>query len=264
VHARARPLAWAKAAPAGAERAQLESLGYVVTAPAREVDLRVGGIDPKDVVSHLRDCEIIGALIEAKDYAGALARGEAYPGEGAFVSAQRAIAAQYAGEFARAEKHARTCAEQSPGFGDCWVALGNALASQEKFAEAEAALARAAEADPAESDAHVALGDLRIAQRDAAGAAQAYERAIASREGSAAAHWKLAALRLAAGDAGRANELLASVPADELARVEVVATLAASEIEGGLRDAARERLEAALSSHPGDEVLKRLLERAEP
>jgi arylsulfatase A-like enzyme/Flp pilus assembly protein TadD len=264
VHQRARPLAWASRAPAGEERERLESLGYVVSAPARDVDLRVGGIDPKDVVSHLRDYEIIGALIEAKDYAGALARAEAYPGEGAFVSAQRAIAAQYAGEFARAEQHARLCTQQSPGYGDCWVALGNALGSLGKFAEAETALARAAETDPTESDAHVALGDLRFAQRDAEGAAKAYTRAIASREGSAAAHWKLAALRFAAGDAKSARTLLANVPADELARIEVIAALATSEIEGGLRDAARVRLEAALAKHPGDETLTRVLEGARP
>ncbi|HEY8120956.1 MAG TPA: sulfatase, partial [Myxococcota bacterium] len=103
-HAGARALAWASAAPSAAERAQLESLGYVGAAPAREPDLTVGGTDPKDVVARMRDFDVMRALIDAKDYAGALARAEAFPGDGAYVCAMRALAALHAGEYARAEK----------------------------------------------------------------------------------------------------------------------------------------------------------------
>ena len=261
VHARMRELAWTKP-PASAERARLESLGYVVGEPQRAVDLAVGGIDPKDVVPRLRDFDIIRALIRARDYAGALARAEAFPGDGAFIAAQRAIAALHAGAFARAEQHARACAAASPGFADCWVSLGRALAAQRRFGEAEAALRRAAEADPADADAPLALGDLRVAQRDDAGAAREYEAAIATRESSIEAHWRLAALKLSAGDTARAQQLLAVVPPKELASLEAVSALAAGEIEGGLHDAARARLEAALARNPDSSALRDLLSKA--
>lgn len=263
VHANARALAWALHAPPAAERAQLESLGYVVSAPAQTLDLEVGGVDPKDVVARLREFGVIGALIEAGDFVGALARAEAYPGEGAFVSAQRAIAAQHAGEFERAERHARACLAVSPGYSDCWVALGRALISLGRHTEAEAALRRASQVDPSGSDAPIALGDLRLLQRDVAGAAQAYEAAIRTREGSVEAHWRLASLELARGDLASAQRLLRSVPAEELSSAEAVATLAAGELEGGFRAAARSRLEAALARRPGDEALQRLLARAQ-
>ncbi len=261
-HARERALAWAHAPPSAAERAQLESLGYLVAAPARELDLAVGGVDPKDVVARMRDFDLIQALLEARDFAGALARAEAFPGDGAYVVAQRAFVALRAGEFARAEKHARACAAVSPGYADCWVTLGRALAAQSKLAEAEVALRRASEVDPTEADAQLALGDLRVVQGDDAGAAEAYAAAIASREGSLVAHWRLAALKFSARDAVAAKHLLASVPAADLARLDAVVTLAAGEIEGGFRDAARARLEAALAREPENPALLALLVEA--
>jgi arylsulfatase A-like enzyme len=259
--ARVRELAW-KAPPSSRERAQLESLGYVVSASPRALDLTVGGIDPKDVVPRLRDLDVVRGLIRARDFAGALARAEAFPGDGAYIAAQRSVAALHAGEPARAEQHARACAAASPGYADCWVSLGRALAAQRKFAEAEAALRRAEQADPADADAPLALGDLRVAQGNAAAAAAAYEAAIATRESSIEAHWRLAALKLAAGDAARARQLLAVVPADELRTPEAVRALAAGEIDGGLRDAARARLEAALARQPENAALRELLEKA--
>ncbi|HEU4428167.1 MAG TPA: sulfatase-like hydrolase/transferase, partial [Myxococcota bacterium] len=260
-HAQMRELAW-KEPPTTSERAQLESLGYLVSAPRRELDLAVGGIDPKDVVPRLRDLDVIRGLIRARDFAGALARAEAFPGDGAYIAAQRAVAALQAGELARAEQHARACAAASPGYADCWVSLGRALAAQRKFGEAEAALRRAEQADPADADAPLALGDLRVAQGDIAAAALAYEAAIATRESSVEAHWRLAALKLAAGDTARAQQLLAVVPVEELRSPEAVWALAAGELDGGQRDAARARIEAALERNPEHAALRELLERA--
>jgi tetratricopeptide (TPR) repeat protein len=256
-----RALAWTTP-PTTSERAQLESLGYVVGEPTRPVDLTVGGIDPKDVVPRLRDLDVIRGLIQARDYAGALARAEAFPGDGAYIAAQRAIAALHAGEPARAEQHARACAAASPGYADCWVALGRALGAQRKFAEAESALRRAEKADPADADAPLALGDLRLAQGDDAGAALAYEAAIGTRESSVEAHWRLAALRLSAGDSERARQLLAVVPSEELRSPEAVFTLAAGELAGGQRAAARARIERGLARDPENPALRALLEKA--
>jgi arylsulfatase A-like enzyme/cytochrome c-type biogenesis protein CcmH/NrfG len=261
-HAGARALAWASAAPSAAERAQLESLGYVGAAPAREPDLTVGGTDPKDVVARMRDFDVMRALIDAKDYAGALARAEAFPGDGAYVCAMRALAALHAGEYARAEKHARACAAVSPGYSDCWVSLGRALAAQQKNGEAEAALRRGSEVDPTDAAPLLALGDLYVVAGDDARAMRAYEAAIEAREGSLEAHWRLAALRFSAGDAAAARALLERLPRDELTRPEVALTLAAGEIEGGFRAEARARLEAALARDPESSALRDLLAKA--
>jgi arylsulfatase A-like enzyme len=253
-HEDARALAWIPP-PAAAERAQLESLGYVVAAPTRELDLAVGGIDPKDVVARLVDLEIAHALTGARDHAGALARLEAFPGDGAFISAERSLAALHAGVFAKAENYARACAAVAASYSDCWVALGRALAAQGKLAEAEAAFRRASEADPSDSDPHLARGDLCIARSEDICAARAYEAAIAAREGSIPARWRLAALRFSAGNAAAAKQLLSQVPADELASVEASVALAAGEIEGGYREAAGARIEAALAREPDNSAL---------
>jgi choline-sulfatase len=257
-----RALAWI-APPAAQERAQLESLGYVIAAPAPTVDLEVGGIDPKDAVARLVDLEIARRLIDARDYAGALARLEAFPGDGAFISCQRALTALGGSNFAKAESYALVCLARSPAFADCWVALGRALGAQGKPAQAEAALARGAEADPTDSEPQLALGDLRAARGDVAGAARAYEAAIASREGSSEARWRLAALKLAAREPEAARRLLAELPREELARADAAALLATGEIAGGDAAAARARLEAALAREPGNEMLRDLLEQAQ-
>jgi arylsulfatase A-like enzyme len=261
VHAGARPLAWTQA-PALDERAQLESLGYVVAAPGRDVDLAVGGVDPKDVVPRLRELDLVRALLHARDFAGALARAEAFPASGAYIDAQRAIAALYAGDAVRAERWARACAAASPGYADCWVHLGQALTAQRRDGEARAALARARAADPADADPDVALGNLHALRGELADAARAYQAAIASREGSIEAHWRLAAVKLAAGDAGGARRLLAEVPREELARSDVAALLAAGAIDGGDAAAARAWLEPALAREPENAALRALLAKA--
>jgi arylsulfatase A-like enzyme/Flp pilus assembly protein TadD len=260
-HAGTRALAWIPP-PAAPERAQLESLGYVIAAPEPTVDLAVGGIDPKDAVSHLIDLEIALRLTDAHDHLGALARLEAFPGDGAFISGQRALTALDGGNFVKAESYARACVARSPSYADCWVALGKALAAQGKLAEAEAALRRGSAADPADADPLLALGDLCAARSDAAGAARAYEAAIASREGSIPARWRLAALRFSAGDAAGAGRLLAEVPPEELASAEASALLAAGEIEGGYRAEALARIEAALARDPENPALRSLHDQA--
>jgi Tfp pilus assembly protein PilF len=50
-----------------------------------------------------------------------------------------------------------------------------------------------------------------------------------------------------------------AVPTADLARLEVALTLAAGEIEGGFRAAARARLEAALARDPENTALRDLL-----
>ena len=253
-HERARALAWIPP-PVAAERAQLESLGYVVAAQAHELDLAVGGIDPKDVVARLVDLEVAHALSDARDHAGALARLEAFPGDGAFISVERALAALHVGEYAKAENYALRCAAVAPSYSDCWVALGRALAARGKLAESEASFRRASEADPSDSDPHLARGDLCIVRGDDACAARAYEAAIAAREGSVPAHWRLAALRFSAGDAAAAKQLLTRVPAEELVSLEASVALAAGEIEGGYREAALARISAALAREPDNSAL---------
>jgi len=143
-----------------ADRARLRSLGYVVPARAAAAapSDAVGGPDPKDEIGLL---QVLGAAQKDADagrLAAALERLAGVQDGGTATSAMRAAIAVATGDYALAERDARSVLGREPDRPDILIILGRALAGQGRLAEARAAFEAAALLDPGSSTAHRYLG----------------------------------------------------------------------------------------------------------
>ncbi len=238
-----------------ADRARLESLGYVV--PTADDLARAGagatGPDPKDempvIVAMNRATELLQKGRPREAFEILRAEGD----RGSYLLSLRAMAALAAGIPAEAERDARLAAESSPNRDDLAVLLGDALLLQGRLDEAETSFERARTIAPQLARPVIGLGRVSEARGDRSAAIRRYRDARDTqqmREESLEATWRLAAVLLENGDETEADALLAGLPA-AAADGEVAAfRIAQAELAVGRLEAAVARLERAAAAYP--------------
>jgi tetratricopeptide (TPR) repeat protein len=244
-----------------AERARLESLGYVVPGPTDVARVAAGstGIDPKDGAPTLAAMTRASQLLEAGRAGEALSLLRPLSDGGPQLLALRASAALDAGFPAEAESDARAVLAQGSARDDVLVILGDALLLQRRADEAQSVYAQARAVAPESGRPRVGLA--RVAEAEGnrgaaiAGFREAYDLERAA-EASGDAAWRLAALLLESGQLAEADALLAGLPGAATRSQPAVLRLAAAELAAGRTAAAVGRLEAALAEHAESAALQ--------
>jgi arylsulfatase A-like enzyme len=217
--------------PTSEERAQLESLGYLVpsTAPTLPSLGSVGGPDPKDRRGAIaKIMEARSNLAAGRPEVAAAALADA-PEAGGWVAHTRALIALELGDDAMAERESRKMIEAQPAYAEGYMTLARALESQGRLDEANSAWAQATRVDPTQSDSIVASGQLAERRGDTAAAIAHYEAALATRSPHVDAALWLAALEFERGRSNRAVNLLA--PVDDLSRANPAAVIRVARAE---------------------------------
>jgi arylsulfatase A-like enzyme/Flp pilus assembly protein TadD len=252
-------------APDPAQRARLESLGYVIPR-AEDVDetaTQVGGVDPKDVVGQLKRLARALDLQEEGKYAEALAEVEAIESDGGQIFTFRARYARLAGELALAERYARSALERNPAWAENHLELALTLVERGQLEEARELLQEAHRLSPAESRPLQILAVLEIRRRDFAAATELLERAYETRERNAEVTWRLAAMRLLEDRPEEAEALLAELPPWIQNHPEVVQNLVAGDRMAGHPERARARLHRAMRARPREPLFPEMLAEVE-
>ncbi len=239
--------------PSDGQRAQLESLGYVLTEEQLGSDSLgvVGGIDPKDEIGAIAARHEAQGLLVAGRPAEALARLEGM-GDGFSVQLARGAAALLAGDTARAERESRAAIDAGPRESAGHAQLGLALERQGRLVEARSAYQEATRLGPGLGFPLLGLGRIAEAQGQLEDAGELYTRAWEAHAPEGEAGWRLAALELEQDRADRAQALLAEFPESELARPEVAIRLASAEQRAGHLSEALKRIWSARRTHPRD------------
>ncbi len=254
----------ARSAPAAApvelseaDRARLESLGYVVSSPVSvgpELG-HVGGPDPKWERGLLARISEVGDLIAQDRVAEAHAALQRIHGGGPFVSAMRARAAIAAQDPEAALREVETL-ERYPGQQSVAAQTrAQALLMQQKLDEAEAAYEKALALEPTSPSLHQGLGQLAEARGDRARAMELYGRSVELDPSGIDVRWRLAALWIEDGRDPEAEALLEPLDARTLERPATAVRLAYAEVRVGRTDAAERRLEAAARAHPDSTLI---------
>jgi arylsulfatase A-like enzyme/Tfp pilus assembly protein PilF len=242
-----------------ADRARLRSLGYV--APARAAAAApsdaVGGPDPKDEIGVLQVLREAQKDTDAGRLGAALERLAGVENGGTAAPAMRAAIAVATGDYALAERDARSVLGRQPDRPDILIILGRALAGQGRLAEARAAFEAAALLDPGSSTAHTYLGRVYEGLDRPDAAADAYARARRANPAASEPTWRLAVLLLKRGSVALADAVLAALPPERPLSPAAVVSLAQAEANAGRREAAGRRLAQALARDPGDPRLVR-------
>ena len=250
------PVAAAEAVqPDEAERAQLESLGYVVPDGPDAGSLEISGKDPKD------GAETLVAIAEANRLRNTGRAREAYERlraideGGTRLLHVRFHAALLAGLPVEAEAEAREALETDHAHADSYSLLGAALEVQDRTEEALAAYesSLALEGDrpyPALGRARTleALGRLDDAARE-------YEAVRALDPGLDEPVWRLAALAIEHGEPERARAWLAELDEEDVGEPKAALRLALAEEKAGRPEQAIERLATARARSPEDESI---------
>jgi len=239
------------ALPDAADRARLESLGYVVPEGLPETTSlgRVGGRDPKDyigVAESMARAEVLMAEGRHKEALALLPQGGV---GGPRLAFHRAVAALGAGEAAIAEQAAREVIAGGSSL-EGQVLLGSALFQQNRVREARAIFEEAEAAYPLAPNPLVALAGLAVAQGRREDAHELYRRAIELSERPVDPLWSWAALLIEDGRHEEAEALLAPLPEERLLEPEPALRLASAERAVGREDAAIDRLTAAVRRYP--------------
>ncbi len=239
------------ALPDAADRARLESLGYVVPEGLPEAASlgRVGGRDPKDYIGVGESMAWAEVLIAEGRYAEALALLPEEGVGGPRFAFRRAIAALGVGETAIAERAARELIARGNAL-EGQVLLGSALMHQERFREARAIFEEAAAAHPLAPNPVVSLADLAVVEGRREDAHELYRRAIELSERPVDPLWAWAALLIEDGRREEAEALLAPLPEERLLEPAPALRLAEAERAVGREDAAIDRLTAAVRRYP--------------
>ncbi len=250
--------------PDAAQRAQLESLGYVVAdSGGFRLELAaLSGEDPKVALPRVGH-EVPAVIARAVFDPTALEQLPA-PGTGGFrTDIAAAAAALDAGDFALAERYAAAAVAAQPGVAQAHELLGRAWAGLGRRAAAEVRLRRAIELDSSWGDPWVALGRIAEEAGEAQRAEEHYRKAMEVRAPSAEGAWRLAALWLEQGRGAEADALLATLPSWILQNGRrPILRLAEAEVAAGRFAAAEARLAAALRIAPWDREIARRLDAA--
>ncbi|MCP3986993.1 MAG: sulfatase-like hydrolase/transferase, partial [bacterium] len=237
--------------PSDQKKAQLESLGYVLsTEPASSEALGVtGGIDPKDEMGSLTALGNAYGLIDEKRPKEALAILED-AGDGFAVRLARITAALAAGDSSLTEREARAAIDSTPDSAKGHSYLGMALERQERLTEAEEAHQEAVRIAPGLCESLLGLGRIAEARGRTTEAGEFYARAWESHAPEAEAGWRLAAVWMEQGRGEEADALLAGIPDSELAPANIAVHLATAERRGGRLPDALKRIWGARRAHP--------------
>ncbi len=247
-----RPIVTTTSAIDDAERARLESLGYVVPAPesvARRTDLgEVGGDDPKDHMAELAEFQRASTLVSLGRHQAALAILEGSSLTGPHIDFVRAQAAIAGGRPRLAVEAAQRVVAERGDTAGTRVLLGFAWLSAGRTDRARTEFERAAAIDPESPDAWVGLGRLDEQTADLDGALAHFERADLLEPDPGSARLHRAALLLRMGRLEEADALIETLPPELIEMPSWARVLAAGESAAGLRDRAAERLKLAWRS----------------
>ena len=239
------------ALPDAADRARLESLGYVVPEGLPEAASfgRVGGRDPKDYIGVAESMARAEVLIAEGRHEEALALLPEEGVGGPRFAFRRALAALGAGEAAIAEQAARELIAAGSSL-EGQVLLGSALFQQNRVREARAIFEEAEAAHPLAPNPVVALAGLAVAEGRREDAHELYRRAIDLSERPVDPLWAWAALLIEDGRREEAEALLAPLPEERLLEPAPAIRLARAERAAGREGAAIDRLTAAVRRYP--------------
>ena len=268
VLAKARPASTSTALDA-ADRARLESLGYVVPTEDRPSELeigRVGGADPKDHMDEAAAMQRAGALLAEGRGERALPMLAPIRQPGSHVLMLRASAAMQTGRFDVLREVGDSLVARRPesagahyvrGLGQ--LGLGELGAAHESFEHGHAL-------DPELAAPMMGLGLVADAKGDHDGALAWVRRADQAEDPHGSARLYLALDALGAGDAEAGEALLATLPDAFLDQPEAVLRIAEKELSVGGLESALARLAKATEKRPRSRRLwsryASLLERA--
>jgi arylsulfatase A-like enzyme len=163
-----------------AERERLRSLGYVAPEPDPAAEAApFSGPDPKDEIGLLARLNRAESLAVLERYAEALALLRGLEDPPPAVAGLRASFALRTGDYAAAERDARSAALREPRRPDFQLLLGNALEAQAQHAAARSAYEEAARLDPENREAWLSVERTALRAGDAAAAERARSAAAA-------------------------------------------------------------------------------------
>jgi arylsulfatase A-like enzyme/Flp pilus assembly protein TadD len=258
---RGRPVA-PNLALGGAERAQLEALGYVAGAGEGAGPLGVvGGPDPKDEMGVMaRVHEAVGHMAR-RENAQALAILRELDHVGFEIEMMRAEAAIGAGDLAYARESLARAMRLSAGLARSspWIVLASIEELTGNYAEARRLLAEASGREAHEpAEIPTALGRIAEAEGKRDEARRHYERAMGLEITMSEPFWRLAALDLEDGRDAEARALLSRISQAEIRLPPAALRLARAEALAGRTDLARIRLNGALRAYPDSPGLLQL------
>ena len=157
------------------------------------------------------------------------------------------------------------CARSPEARRDQYMLKGKQLLKKQDFSRALLEFRNAAQVKSDDPEIYYQMGLAFSGARDFRAAYQAFRKAVTLRPNYAAAQLRIAQLELASGDDGlakEANALLKTLVENQPASVEMLNTLAFSELKLGNTDSAVQTFERALAQSPGELVSTVMLARA--